>query len=556
MKTNALRKFRERLSRNEPVFGIWVTLESASITEMAVALGLDWVVIDAEHGHLDWKDINEHIRAAVRSDTVVLVRLAERSTALTKRVLDIGADGVVIPWIETAEQLREAVRDCCYPPEGRRGIGGERATAWGQCMAEHTAEANQNVLVVPILERVQAVPHLSELCRVDGVDVFLFGPADFSASAGFRGQWEGPGIAEQILAMKDALTASGKFCGVLTTGLSDLTQRVNQGFRMLGLASDTGLMLRALHQALQVVDRDRSPATSLSPTDGRALQQPLPRRPAHIQPDRDALIATLASASTVELQPDITVNPMVGGFNTAQQLTTAIVTLQPNALLACHRHPCSESITVLSGTLEMQVEGRLYRLSPLDNIVIPRWLPHTARNPDPANPVRLHAAMPMSFPEREPVSRHFPEIPMPDTSTGMPGMERVTRFATAKRTSGIGPATEFIDYFNANLVPGLEMSGGFARFQPGGRLPAHLHDFDESICIIRGVAACFVEGQQHTLDNCATAMVPRGRVHFFRNDSTDTMEMIWVYAGPLPERIVVDELCALAPPENPRSSCP
>jgi 2-keto-3-deoxy-L-rhamnonate aldolase RhmA len=186
MKTNALRKFRERLSRNEPVFGIWVTLESASITEMAVALGLDWVVIDAEHGHLDWKDINEHIRAAVRSDTVVLVRLAERSTALTKRVLDIGADGVVIPWIETAEQLREAVRDCCYPPEGQRGIGGERATAWGQCMAEHTAEANQNVLVIPILERVQAVPHLSELCRVDGVDVFFFGPADFSASAGFR----------------------------------------------------------------------------------------------------------------------------------------------------------------------------------------------------------------------------------------------------------------------------------------------------------------------------------------------------------------------------------
>jgi hypothetical protein len=98
------------------------------------------------------------------------------------------------------------------------------------------------------------------------------------------------------------------------------------------------------------------------------------------------------------------------------------------------------------------------------------------------------------------------------------------------------------------------MSGGFARFQPGGRLPAHLHDFDESICIIRGLATCFVEGQQHTLDNYATAMVPRGRVHFFRNDSTDIMEMIWVYAGPLPERIVVDEICAIAPPESSRSN--
>ena len=91
MKTQALKHFRAKLANNEPVYGLWVTLESASITEMAVALGLDWVVIDAEHGHLDWKDINEHIRAGLRSDTVVLVRLAERSTSLTKRALDIGA---------------------------------------------------------------------------------------------------------------------------------------------------------------------------------------------------------------------------------------------------------------------------------------------------------------------------------------------------------------------------------------------------------------------------------------------------------------------------------
>ena len=73
MKIQALNRFRERLANDEPVYGLWVTLESASITEMAVALGLDWVVIDAEHGYLDWKEINEHIRAGLRSDTVVLV---------------------------------------------------------------------------------------------------------------------------------------------------------------------------------------------------------------------------------------------------------------------------------------------------------------------------------------------------------------------------------------------------------------------------------------------------------------------------------------------------
>jgi 2-keto-3-deoxy-L-rhamnonate aldolase RhmA len=105
MKVAALQKLRKKLAANEAVYGLWVTLEAASISEMAVALGLDWVVIDAEHGHLDWKDILEHIRATVRSDTVVLVRVAELNGGLIKRALDIGADGVVVPWIESADQL-------------------------------------------------------------------------------------------------------------------------------------------------------------------------------------------------------------------------------------------------------------------------------------------------------------------------------------------------------------------------------------------------------------------------------------------------------------------
>src|SRR5580704_10599455 len=101
MKASAIRKLRETLAADRPAYGFWVTLESASLTEMAVALGVDWVVVDAEHGHLDWKEICEHVRAAVRCDTVVLVRVAELNIALIKRALDIGADGVVVPWVET-----------------------------------------------------------------------------------------------------------------------------------------------------------------------------------------------------------------------------------------------------------------------------------------------------------------------------------------------------------------------------------------------------------------------------------------------------------------------
>lgn len=539
MKTHALKRLRARLANNKPVYGLWVTLESASITEMAVALGMDWVVIDAEHGHLDWKEINEHIRAGLRSDTVVLVRLMERSTALTKRVLDIGADGVVIPWVSTVEELESAISDARYPLEGCRGIGGERATAWGQCCKEHTAEANENVLVIPLIENVAAIPHVPAMCELDGTDVIFFGPNDFSATAGYRGQWEGPGVAKQILQLKDTIRAAGKHAGLMTVSIDNLVERREQGFHMMGIGSDSGLMLRSIHQALQAVDRDRLPATSLDPADGRDFQLPLPQLPEGTTPDRDEVVTSPGKGETIELEPGVVMEALVGGFNTARGLTTGIVTMHPKSLLPYHTHPCSESITVLEGEAAVSVEGRAYRLGPLDNITIPRWLPHKAHNPDPDTPARLHVALAMNTPERELVGKQFEPTEMPSDSVGTPGYERVNRFATADRVQDVGPSAEFVDYFNAELMPGIEMSGGFARFDPGGRLPDHIHEFDESICIIRGIANCLVEGRKYSMGNCATAMIPQGRVHYFINKSHDQMDMIWVYAGPMPERIMI-----------------
>jgi 2-keto-3-deoxy-L-rhamnonate aldolase RhmA len=265
MKTAALRALRQELAADRPTFGLWVTLESPSITEMAVGLGLDWVVIDAEHGHLDWKEIIEHLRATVRSNTVALVRIAELNVGLVKRALDIGADGVVIPWMETADQLRQAVAFAHYPPAGARGMGGERATAWGQCIPQHVREAEENVLVVPIIESVTGGGNVEALCQVPGVDLFFIGPADYSATAGHPGQWEGPGVAEQLLSVKDAIRRHGKHCGIVAKSLDNLTQRRNQGFRMLALGMDAGLLLRSLHAALAHVGRDRPLNTAFIP---------------------------------------------------------------------------------------------------------------------------------------------------------------------------------------------------------------------------------------------------------------------------------------------------
>ncbi len=543
MKTSALKRLRQKLAADEPVHGLWVTLESASISEMAVALGLDWIVIDAEHGHLGWQEILEHIRATVRSETVVLVRVAELNAGLIKRALDIGADGVVIPWIETAEQLAQAVAFASYPPEGLRGLGAERATAWGQCLAQHAQEANEHVLVVPIIETVTAGRNIQQLLQVSSVNLFFFGPADYSSTAGHRGQWEGPGVAVELLAIKDQIRAQGKHCGVIATSHENLIERRLQGFRMLGLGSDAGMLLRSLHAALGIVGQDRNISPTLMPEKTALPLTPLPRPPESLRPDRSEVMNEPGKNSPVEIAPGVWLDCLVGAHNGARNLTTGLVTFEPQGKLAYHTHPVSESITVLSGTAVVAVEGREYSLSLLDTIVIASGLAHAAWNASATERGVVHVALALAPPTRELVSTSFERRAMPNDSVNVPGQERVTRFATATRFEA-GPGTSFIDHFNKNLLPGIEMSGGYGLFQPGGRLPAHFHDFDESICIIQGTAMCVVEGRRYEMANCSTALQPRGRVHYFINESQAPMAMIWVYAGPVPERVIVEERCA------------
>jgi 2-keto-3-deoxy-L-rhamnonate aldolase RhmA/quercetin dioxygenase-like cupin family protein len=543
MKTSAIQKLRQKLAQEEPVYGLWVTLESASITEMAVALGLDWVVIDAEHGHLDWKEILEHLRAAVRSDTVALVRIAELNLGLIKRALDVGADGVVVPWVESVEQLRQAVTYAHYPPDGVRGMGGERATCWGRCFAEHVAEANEHVLVVPIIETVQAGKNLSQMLEVEGVELFFFGPADYSATAGYPGQWEGPGVAEQLLALKDMVLQAGKHCGVVATSNGDLDERRRQGFQMLGLGLDGGLLLRSLLDSLASMKADRKVHPNLRPDDRTAPTVPLERPPEMMRPDRPEVITSVGAGQKTDIERRVNFECLVGAHNGARNLTTGLVTFGAAADLPMHTHAFTESITLLRGQAVVEVEGRRYKLDPLDNVVIPPGRAHSAQNLSGNQPAVFHIALATDSATRVLVHKFYSRRAMPMESVGEKDGERVNRFKLAPRFEA-GPNTAFIDFFNRDLMPGIEMSGGYGLFQPKGRLPAHVHDFDESICIIEGTATCVVEGRRYQMSDGATALQPRGRVHYFVNDSAAPMAMLWVYAGPAPERIVVQERCA------------
>ena len=253
MPNNYENALNRKLQNGEKTIGFWVTLESPSITEIAVAMGVDWVVIDAEHGHLDFKDVVEHLRAAWNSNTTALVRIQEIEQGLIKRVLDIGAEGIIVPQITCAAEVEAAVRFSKYPPQGVRGVGGERATRWGSDLAGYTSVANDETLVIPMMETIDAESDIEAILQVDGVDGFFFGPADFSATAGYVGQWEGPGIAERILTLKDRIVSAGKACGVMGTDLDNAKMRCDQGFQMVGLASDVGMLISGIRKAQEVL---------------------------------------------------------------------------------------------------------------------------------------------------------------------------------------------------------------------------------------------------------------------------------------------------------------
>jgi 2-keto-3-deoxy-L-rhamnonate aldolase RhmA len=241
---------KQKLQQNAVTLGLWVTLESPTITEIAVTLGLDWVCIDAEHGHLDFKEIVDHIRATRHSGTTALVRIQEIEQGLIKRMLDIGAEGILVPQVTSASEVESAVRFAKYPPRGIRGVGGERATQWGLGLKTYTRSADQETLVIPLIETVAAARDIDNILALPGVDAIFLGPADFSASSGYLGEWEGPGVADQLLVMKDKARARGLACGVMATDVKNAVLRRDQGFRMIGLGADTGLLIRATVEAM------------------------------------------------------------------------------------------------------------------------------------------------------------------------------------------------------------------------------------------------------------------------------------------------------------------
>lgn len=241
---------RACLREGRHAYGLWVTLDSPAVSEIAAEIGVDWVCLDMEHSALDFKDVANHARAAKGSGMAVLVRVPATTIDATKRCLDMGVDGVLFPMVNSAEHMREAFRYARYPGAGVRGIGGERAIRWGMKMTEYLETANEETMVIPLIETANASRAIESILAVPGLEAIFFGPADHSASCGYLGQWEGPGVAEDILRMRALAEQRGIVSGIMAMDDADVDARSGQGFRMVGLGSDFGLLIRAMKPSL------------------------------------------------------------------------------------------------------------------------------------------------------------------------------------------------------------------------------------------------------------------------------------------------------------------
>lgn len=247
----AINQLRRKWQEGKQTNGLWVTMDDPSITEIAVTLGLDWVSVDMEHGHLDFKDVMGHIRAVRESGTAVLVRVHDIEQGLIKRALDMGAHGVLLPLVRSKQDLEKGFRFGRYPLQGERGIGGERNVKWGLGMEEYLSYANKETLIIPLIETRDAAEVIDDILDVPGLEAIFFGPADLSASYGYLGKWEGPGMAELIVNIRDKAKGKGICSGIMTLGADDAVKRRNQGFDMIGLGSDGGMMIRSVKHSLQ-----------------------------------------------------------------------------------------------------------------------------------------------------------------------------------------------------------------------------------------------------------------------------------------------------------------
>ena len=224
--------FRERLKNGEKLLGTMVTLPTASTAEILADVGFDWLFIDGEHGPLSTGDILG-ILQAVGHRVACIVRVPICDEAEIKKVLDLGAQGVIVPQVNTAEQAADVVEFSRYAPAGSRGVGLARAHGYGFRFGEYVASANDEVVVVVQAEHKTAVENIESIVKVPGIDCVLLGPYDLSASYGKMGQISDPEVLAGIGCITTACQSAKIPLGYFGVSAEAVKPYGDQGYTLL-----------------------------------------------------------------------------------------------------------------------------------------------------------------------------------------------------------------------------------------------------------------------------------------------------------------------------------
>lgn len=238
--------FKAALREGRAQIGFWNSLGSAPVTEISAMAGFDWVLIDGEHGPIDPPIIRDLLMAAKGGMAHPVVRVAEGQTALIKRVLDVGAQTVLVPLIDTAEQAAAAAAAMFYPPRGVRGagVGVVRASGYNM-LPDYVTTANDEVCLLVQAETVTALDNLEAICAVDGVDGVFIGPGDLSVSMGLHGQIGHPDVQARIEDAIARIRAAGKAPGILMADERFARRYLELGALFVAVGSDVGAMVTA-----------------------------------------------------------------------------------------------------------------------------------------------------------------------------------------------------------------------------------------------------------------------------------------------------------------------
>jgi 4-hydroxy-2-oxoheptanedioate aldolase len=230
---------------DRPLAGMWVCSGSPLVAEICAGSGLDWLLIDMEHAPNGLESVLAHLQAVAAYDAIPLVRMPGYLPVMIKQVLDLGAQNILMPMIDTAEQAEAAVRAVRYPPQGIRGVGSAlaRSARWNRT-EDYLVEADQHVSLFVQIESAIGVENAAAIAAVDGVDGVFVGPSDLAASMGVIGQQSHPDVVAAVRRAFAAVIAAGKPVGVNAFDPAVAESYLEAGASFILVGADVAMLAR------------------------------------------------------------------------------------------------------------------------------------------------------------------------------------------------------------------------------------------------------------------------------------------------------------------------